>query len=400
MALNDSLEVQALFKKHFQQTPAHVVRAPGRVELLGSHADFNDGLVLSVAVDRYAFIAASPRTDGKIELASPGFPGHETFWVNEPRKNPAAPWADDIKGVLDQLRKRGVNFNGFNAAILSQIPAAVGMNASAALAVATALIVRKLFPFGLSETSLTSPPERDRKGEVPPVPAAERLPFARLCHAAESEFVGAPGGLSDTIASLCGKAWSVMSIDGRALTVEQTIMTGEAIVICQSGVEPASTLAGHDGLREHWESAAQKLGVKALRPVELKQLEAQRSKLTPREYECARHVIGEIARVVAAERALREDDHRQFGQYLFHSHKSSRDYLRNSTKELDVLVELARRHPGCLGARLAGGLSTATINLVAHHQAQSFTEHLSREYARVGGAAMPPLVCQIVDGAE
>jgi galactokinase len=192
-----------------------------------------------------------------------------------------------------------------------------------------------------------------------------------------------------------------MSIDGHARTVEQTILTGEAVVICQSGVQPGSAVAAHDEMRQYCESAAQKLGVRALRSVELKQLEAHRSKLTPREYECARHVVGEIARVVAAERALREDDHRQFGQYLFHSHASSRDYLHNSSKELDVLVELARRHPGCLGARLAGGgLGGATINLVAHHQAQSFAEHMSREFARVGGAAMSPMVCRIVDGAE
>jgi galactokinase len=178
-------------------------------------------------------------------------------------------------------------------------------------------------------------------------------------------------------------------------------VTGEAVVICPSGVEPASAVAAHDELRQQCEAVAQKLGVKALRSVELKQLEAHRSKLTPREYECARHVVGEIARVVAAERALRQDDHRQFGLYLFQSHESSRDYLRNSTKELDVLVELARLHPGCLGAQLARrGFGGATINLVAHHQAQSFAEHMSREFARVGGAAISPLVCRIVDGAE
>jgi galactokinase len=401
MVSNDSLDVQALFKKHFQQTPTHVVRAPAPLELLGTGADLDDGLVLAVAVDRYVFIAASPRTDGKIELVSSAFPGRETFWVNELRKNPAANWADDFKGVLDQLRRRGVNFNGFNAAIHNAVPAGVGLDGSAALAVAAALIVRKLFPFGLSDTGLTPPPQRDRKGELPPVPASERLPLARLCRAAEREFAGAPRSLPDTIASLCGKAWSVMSIDCRALTVEQTTVTGEAVVICPSGVEPASAVAAHDELRQQCEAVAQKLGVKALRSVELKQLEAHRSKLTPREYECARHVVGEIARVVAAERALRQDDHRQFGLYLFQSHESSRDYLRNSTKELDVLVELARLHPGCLGAQLARrGFDGATINLVAHHQAQSFAEHMSREFARVGGAAMSPLVCRIVDGAE
>jgi galactokinase len=123
--------------------------------------------------------------------------------------------------------------------------------------------------------------------------------------------------------------------------------------------------------------------------------------LTPREYECARHVVTEIARVVAGARALRADDHKQFGQYMFHSHESSRDFLKNSTRELDLLVELARQHPGCLGARLTGGgFGGATINLVAHHQAESFQDHMSRLYEQRTGVKLTPVVCQIVDGAD
>jgi galactokinase len=368
--------------------------------LLGAHTDVHQGLVLSVALDRYVFIASSPRNDGKIELISSAAPERETFRVNDLRKNPSAPWADDFKGVLNQLRKRGVNFTGFNAVLHNTIPADAGLNDCAAQSAAAALIVRRLYPFSLTENGLTTPPSRDRKGELPPLSAIERLPLARLCHAAEQEFAGRHCGLPDTIASFCGKAWSVMSIDCRGPTVQQTTMTGDTIVLCPSGVVPPPPEAMQHELKQIGEAAAQKLGVKSLRSVDLQQLRSQRSKLTPREYECAHCVVGEIARVVAAERALQQDDHRQFGQYLFQSHESSRNSLRNSVKELDVLVELARRHPGCLGARLASvGSGGATLNLVAHHQAQSFAEHMVREFARVGGAAMSPLVCQIVDGA-
>src|SRR5205809_7465571 len=117
MSEKDVREAQTVFKKHFGQTPAHVVSAPGRLELLGNHTDYNGGLVMSLAVDRYIIMASSPREDGKIELVSSAFPGREIFSFNELRKNPAAPWADYVKGVLAQLRKRGVNFNGFKAAI-------------------------------------------------------------------------------------------------------------------------------------------------------------------------------------------------------------------------------------------------------------------------------------------
>src|SRR5207249_10541899 len=161
-------------------------------------------------------------------------------------------------------------------------------------------------------------------------------------------------------------------------------------------------LAGseYDALRDYCVSSAGKLGAKSLRSVELKMLEANKSKLTPREYECTRHVVGEIQRVVFGERALREDDHRQFGQYMFQSHESSRAWLKNSTPELDVLVELARAHPGCLGARLTGGgFGGATISLVQYHQAESFMNHLARRYQERTGQNLQPVLCQIVDGA-
>jgi galactokinase len=129
-------------------------------------------------------------------------------------------------------------------------------------------------------------------------------------------------------------------------------------------------------------------------------VQAGKASLSQREFECAHHVTSEIARVVAGARALRESDHQQFGQYMFQSHESSRDFLKNSTQELDILVELARKHPGCLGARLTGGgFGGATINLVKYHEAQSFIEHMSREYEKQVGVKLTPLVCQIVDGA-
>ncbi len=400
MAANDVPATQALFRKHFQQTPTHVARAPGRLELLGNHTDYNDGLVMALAVDQYIFIASSPRSDGRIELVSSAFPGRESFRVNELKKNPAAPWADYVKGVLEQLRRRRVNFSGFNAAIHGTIPVGAGLSSSAALEVATALTVRKLFPFTLTAAGASAPPVRDRRGELPPLGAAERMEFARVCQAAENQFVGVKCGILDPISSLFGKAWSVIDIDCRALTVEHAPLPGEAVIVCNSNVKHELVGGEYNELRQNCESAAKKLGAKSLRSVELKQVEANKSKLSPREYECTRHVVGEIARVVAGERALREDDHRQFGQYLFQSHESSRDFLKNSTPELDALVGLARQHPGCLGARLTGGgFGGATINLVKHHEAESFMEHMKREYEKAVGVKMTPLICQIVDGA-
>jgi galactokinase len=394
-------DVQTLFKRHFSYPPVHIVHAPGRLELLGNHTDYNQGPVMSLAVNKYIHMGSAPRSDGKIELISDSFPGRELFWISDLKKNPAAPWADYVKGVLDQLRKRGVNFNGFNAAIAGDIPMGAGMSSSAALEVATALTVRRLFPFSLGETGATVPPKRNSKGELPALAGQERLYFAKLCQAAENKFVGVQSGLLDQISSLCGKAWHVMSIDFRSVTIEHQPLIGEAIVICDSGVKHELVGGQYNELRQNCEEAARKLGAKSLRSVELRLLEGNKSRLTQREYECARHVVAEIARVVAGERALQTDDHRQFGQYMFQSHESSRDFLKNSTPELDLLVELARAHPGCLGARLTGGgFGGATINLVAYHQAENFIATIARQYQQRSGHELKPTVCQIVDGAN
>src|ERR1043166_6857482 len=220
-------EAQGAFKHHFNHNPSQIVRAPGRLELLGNHTDYNDGLVMSLAVDRYIHIASSPRNDGKVEVISSLFPESEIFSVNEAKKNPAAPWADYVKGVLAQLRKRGVHFSGFNAAIHGTIPMGAGISSSAALEVATALTVRRLHPFSLTETGATVPPKRDQKGELPPLSPAERMHFARLCRAAENEFVGVPCGILDQVSSLFGKAWNVISADCRHMTLEHVPLIGE-----------------------------------------------------------------------------------------------------------------------------------------------------------------------------
>ncbi len=393
-------DAASLFKKHFGCTPAHSVKAPGRLELLGNHTDYNEGLVISLAVDKYVFVASSPRTDGKIELVSSAFPKPEIFWLGEFKKNPDAPWANYVKGVLDELRKRGVNFSGFSAAISGTIPMGAGMSSSAALEVATALTVRKLYPFSLGETGATTPPKRNERGELPPLANAEKLFFAKVCQAAENDFVGVKSGLLDQISSLFGKAWNAMSIDFKFLTVEHEPMTGNAVIICDSGAKHELTGGEYNELRHNCESAAKKLGAKSLRSVELAHLKAHRSKLTQREFECAYHVVGEIQRVVFAEKSLRDEDYAQFGQFMFQSHESSRDFLKNSTPKLDLLVELARQHPACLGARLTGGgFGGATINLVAHHQAESFMTHMSKKYEERTGIKLAPVVCQIVEGA-
>jgi galactokinase len=174
-----------------------------------------------------------------------------------------------------------------------------------------------------------------------------------------------------------------------------------AVIVCNSGVKHALVGGEYNERRQQCEAAARALGVKSLRQVEPALLAANRKKLSEREYQCAYHIVGENQRVVFGERALRAGDWDQFGQYLYQSHESSRDFFHNSCPELDLLVELARKQPGCLGARLTGGgFGGATINLVALPAIANFCHALATQYQARTGHAMAPLGCAIVDGAK
>lgn len=394
-------EVEKLFRSTFGHPPTAVVQAPGRLELLGNHTDYNQGLVLALAVDRFIHLAVSPRRDGRVELISSAFPDREIFSAHELRRNPSAPWADYSKGVLHQLRRRGVHFTGFSAAVHGTIPLGAGLSSSAALEVATALAVRQLFPYGLTAHGTVTPPRRGDNGKLPPLTRAEKIELARVCLAAESEFVGVNCGLLDQLSSLFGQAFHAMEIDFQSLTVDQVPLIGEvAVVVCNSGVKHALVGGEYNALREHCEAAARALGAKSLRSVETSFLAANRQRLTPRQYQCAYHVVGEIRRVIFGARALRDDDFAQFGQYMFQSHESSRDFFQNSCPELDLLVDLARLQPSCLGARLTGGgFGGATINLVKRDQVLEFRQALAKSYEERTGLKLDPIQCQIVDGA-
>jgi galactokinase len=397
--VNEALE---LYKKAYGHTPPHTVQAPGRLELLGNHTDYNQGLVMALAVDRHIFMAGAPRSDGRIELSSTAFPGRERFTLGLLEPKVGAPWADYVKGILVQLRRRGLGLGGFNATVHGTIPMGSGLSSSAALEVAAALLVRKMYPFTLTETGCSQPPARDRQGALPPLTAAQKVNLAKLCQAAESQFVGVNCGLLDPLTCLFGKAFHVVQIDCRDLAVELTPMVGDvAVVVLHSGVKRALVEGQYNQLRQSCEAAARALGVRSLRQVDPKGLAAGRSRLTEREYQCAYHIVGENQRVVFGDRALREDDLDQFGQFMLQSHESSRDFFLNSCPELDLLVELARQHPGCIGARLTGGgFGGATINLVRLPHLADFQRSVAARYQEKTGTRVEPWVCRVVDGAS
>ncbi len=379
-----------IYIQHFHERPRVVARAPGRLELLGNHTDYNQGLVLSMSVDRHLEMAASPRPDGLIELVTSAFPGAERTSIHDLGKNPDHPWADYVKGPLVELRKVGVQFGGFNAAIHGTLPVGSGMSSSAALEIATILAVRALYPFVLTEGGWK---QATASGEIS---AVEKLALARACQAAENQFVGVNCGILDQISSLFGRPCHAILTDCQKLSVDLIPIKGDvSMVICQSGVRHALVEGEYNELRRHCEAASRGLGVDSLRAINPALLEASRDRLCARDFDCARHIVGEIYRVRLGEQALRKGDFDQFGGLMLQSHASSRDWFKNSAPELDLLVELAAAHPACLGARLTGGgFGGSTINLVRNSGVHEFIAAMTENYESRSGRRIEPLLCQ------
>jgi galactokinase len=389
-------DAQTLFKRQFAYPATHLVYAPGHLELLGSGVVDPDGLVLSAAIDQHTEIASAPRSDGKIELVSSFTPEREVFWMSDLTPNGKTPWTDCMRAVLVELRRRGVHFSGFNAAVFQQ---GGELSSRAALQIAAVLTIRRLYPFGLSETGATIPPKRNARGELPPPSAIEKIALAKLCQAAQQKQTGGNPGLSGPLSSLFGKAWHLLSIDLRFLTVESVPLIGEVFIRCEPvrDTEDKNGMDKDAELRYRCETAAQKLGAKSFRSLELKFLEANKARLETREYECARHFAADVHRLVAAERALRADDHRQFGQYLTDSYRSARELLKTGNEDLDLLLEIAKKQPGWLGSVPSG---STTFNLVGFHQAEGFKTTVTEEFkARTGRDLRTTLVRTAVGAA-
>ncbi|MCX8107311.1 MAG: galactokinase, partial [Verrucomicrobiae bacterium] len=277
-----------------------------------------------------------------------------------------------------------------------------GLSSSAALLVSTALIVRKLYPYSLTESGAGSPPSPDPFGNLPQLQPNEKIILSKTCQAAENKFVGVNCGLLDYISSLFGKANQVVLIDCLNLTVDWVPFPEDlSVVVCHSGVKHALVAGEYNERRRCCEEAARALGVPSLRFVSPAVLEAGRHKLTDLQYRRAAHVVGENDRVLRGAEALRAKDFESFGRLLFESHRSSQKNFENSCPELDVLVELASADPACIGARLTGGgFGGATLNLVKRDQAESFRQRISAGYEKAFARKLESWECKVVDGAS
>lgn len=354
--------------------------APGRVELLGNHTDYNEGVVLSCAINYGVRAHGGKRSGGEIELRSELNSAPVCLAVSEvaPLTGQAS-WANYPLGVVQVLRAAGHGVEGFAASFTSDLPAGAGLSSSAALEVATAVLLCKIFALDISP-----------------------LDVAKLCRKAENDFVGVQCGLLDQVSSVFGKAGHAVYLDCRSETVETIALPhGLALLVFHSGVPHRLVGGEYNERRAQCFMAARELGVKALRDVSGAQLAAARGSLDSLVYRRAAHIVGENARVLAGIEFLRAGDGGAFGSLMFESHESSRLDFENSSPELDVLVEIAHEIPGVLGSRLTGGgFGGATISLVEAGFLETAARRMDTEYTRRTGNRGHAYPCESADGAS
>ncbi len=340
-----------------------VFRAPGRVNLIGEHTDYNDGFVMPVAIDFATYLACAKTNNGRLIVHSLQEPQPAEFTIADVNPQPLHDWTDYVRGVAIQLQVEGLALDGANLLIDGYVPIGAGLSSSAALEVATALALLH---------SSTQP--------------IDRVAIARLCQRAENEFVGSHCGIMDQFASLHGRAGHALLLDCRSLHVRFLPLPADvSLVICNTMVKHSLASGEYNTRRKECEAGARyfaqhRPGVKTLRDVTEDDLHC-RDGLTDVLFRRCRHVVTENARVLDAADALESGDVQTFGRLMYESHESLKNDFQVSCEELDLMVKLTRKIPGTYGARMTGGgFGGCTINLVERNEAGKFSREIAEQY--------------------
>ncbi|HEX2340630.1 MAG TPA: galactokinase [Vicinamibacterales bacterium] len=358
----------ARFRERFG-CDARIYRAPGRVNLIGEHTDYNEGFVLPAALNLATWVAASPRTDGRLVAQSEHLGDSREWDLREAEPSPARHWSDYIAGVAVMLQRAGYPVEGATLLIASDVPIGSGLSSSAALEVATALALLDLAGRDIDRTEL-----------------------AKICQRAEIEFVGARVGIMDQFIACHGVAGAAVLLDCRSLDFRAVPIPGDVrLVACNSMVRHGHAGGEYNRRREECERGvallrAREPGVRSLRDVTLAMLEKHRTALPDVIFCRCRHVVAENGRVEATVAALEQGRLDAIGPLMADSHSSLREDYEVSCPELDLLVELASAVPGVCGARMTGGgFGGCTVNLVPAGMVDTFHERVAAAYeARTG----------------
>ncbi len=371
------------FERLFSGEPT-VFRAPGRVNLIGEHTDYNDGFVMPAAIGFYTYAAVARNGSRSLRVYSTNFDEKVEFDIDRFPKGRSGHWSDYVVGVAAVLLQAGFRIAGADLVISGEVPIGSGLSSSAALEVSTATAL-------LAESELE----------------LERSNIAKMCQEAENEFTGARCGIMDQFISCFGRAGSALLLDCRSLKYE-LLEVGDStrIVVCNSKVKHEIAGGEYNRRREACENSVRHLqkhlpAIRALRDVTLKDLERFGADLTETELRRSRHVITENQRVLSAAEALRRGSLQEFGRLMFESHSSLRDDYEVSCRELDLLVEFAKKLDGVLGARMTGGgFGGCTVNLVLNDNVKQFKAEMEQRYLAATSISPEIYICSPVDGAS
>ena len=359
-------------------------RAPGRVNLIGEHTDYNDGFVMPAAIDLSTWVKISPLEQRKLQILSENFNEQIEIDLDDQSLARRGHWSDYPIGVAVMLERSGRRLHGARLQIRGEVPIGSGLSSSAAVEVATACAL-------VANSGLT----------------IDARDLALLCQKAENEFVGARVGIMDQFVSLFGQAQKALMLDCRSLEFELLPLPDNIrLIICNTMVKHELASGAYNERRAQCEAGVKHLAkfvanVTALRDVTLEQLEQFGSDLPEVVYRRCRHVITENARVLAAAKALEQGDLKEFGRLMAASHQSLRDDYEVSSEELDLMVELAQKIEGVYGARMTGGgFGGCTVNLVAVEHDEEFSKRVAESYEQVTKLKPEIFICSASDGAE
>jgi galactokinase len=386
----------AAFTARFGRPPRFGAVAPGRVNLLGEHTDYNEGFVFPMAIDRHTVVVGAPasRKDGaRVRVFSQsivpgasgavGAPPAEVDIPIDPNLRPGEPrWANYIRGVIAMFLRAGLTVPALDLLITSNVPLGAGLSSSAALEVSVATMF-----------------------EAASGKSIEPMSKARLCQEAEHQLAGVPCGIMDQAVSSLARAGSALLIDCGDETVRAVPLPPEvAIVVTNTGVKHDLADGAYARRRAECTAAAHAMGITSLRAASPASVEAMQGRLDPIVYKRAFHVVSENVRTLAMAASLLRHDLETAGSFMYAGHRSLRDDFEVSCPELDTLVEIAQgigTAGGVLGARLSGGgFGGSTVTLVQAAQAPAIMERLAREYAQRIGTSVTPFLARAAAGAH
>jgi galactokinase len=370
------------FEDLFGSVP-RIFRAPGRVNLLGEHTDYNEGFVMPCAIGFSTRVAISPRQDRRLVIRSEDFSQQFEFDVDALPARGKGVWSDYVVGTAVMLREIGHLIPGATLLVKGEVPIGAGLSSSAAIEVASALALSSL------------------NGAQLPLPEV-----ARLCQRAENLFVGARVGIMDQFVSCLGKAGQALLLDCRSLEFKLIPLPDDLrLVICNTMVKHEHASGAYNRRREECDEGVKLLAqwypsIRALRDVPIEYLERHAVQIPQTIYNRCLHVVSENQRVLAGAECMTTGDVRRFGNLMRESHRSLRDLFEVSCRELDLMVEVAESLPGYWGGRMTGGgFGGCTVNLVEAVDAQRFAEQVSERYRSAIGIKPDVYICSAADGA-